>query len=105
MPNLSKYGGNVEMELTAINTQQLNQKLRENGLRGWSFEYDSSTGRYCLSIFDAHNPDDELVFFLHSFEPHNISHAIRYKRDGTENPVDKKHYFYIQADEIISKFI
>jgi hypothetical protein len=88
-----------------LNTRILNQQLRENGYRGWSFEYDSVSKRYCLSIFDSHNPEDELVFFLHAFEPNIISHAIRFKRDGSENPVDKKHYFYLKAEEIVSKFI
>ncbi|MCK2000112.1 hypothetical protein MZM54_01770 [[Brevibacterium] frigoritolerans] len=93
------------MEITTLNTRQLNGKLKEKGYRGWSFEYDSSASRYCLSIFDAHNPEDELVFFLHAFEPTIISHAIRFKKEGTQNPVERKHYFYVIAEEIVSTLI
>lgn len=93
------------MQITALNTKKLNEKLKEEGYKGWSFEYDSTAKRYCLSIFDAHNPEDELVFFLHAFEPNIISHALRFKKDGVENPVDRKHYFHLKAEEIIAKLI
>ncbi len=93
------------MNFTTLNINKLNNELREKGYKGWSFEYDSSAQRYCLSIFDMHNPEDELVFFLHAFEPNVISHAIRYKRNGIENPIDKKHSYYLKAEQIVSDFI
>jgi len=93
------------MQMTALNTKKLNEKLKLEGYRGWSFEYVSSSSRYCLSIFDDHNPEDELVFFLHAFDPTNISHAIRVKKNNSENPVDKKHHFYTEAEKIVEKFV
>lgn len=93
------------MQITTLNTRDMNEKLKASGYRGWSFEYDSTAKRYCLSIFDSHNPEDELVFFLHAFEPNIISHAIRFKKDNTQNSVDKKHFFYLKAEEIVANFI
>ncbi|MGF7535711.1 hypothetical protein AAGG74_18820 [Bacillus mexicanus] len=92
------------MQITPLNTIELNTSLKEKGYKGWSFEYDSSLNRYCLSIFDNHNPEDELVFFLHAFDL-NISHAIRYKKNGIENAIDRRHPFYLKAEEIISSFL
>lgn len=93
------------MNITVLNTKLLNQQLKDANYKGWSFEYDSKASRYCLSIFDNHNPEDELIFFLHVFDPTSISHAVRYKKDGTENPIDKKHNYYLEAEKLISRFI
>lgn len=95
----------LKMQMTALNTKKINEALKQKGYRGWSFEYESSSKRYCLSIFDDHNPEDELVFFLHVFDPTNISHAVRVKKNGSENPVDKKHQFYVDAEKIVQKFV
>lgn len=93
------------MSVTLLDIADLNNTLRELDYRGWSFEYDKASERYCLSIFDPHNPEDEIVFFLHAFEPHTISHAIRYKKGGTENQLERKHYLYKKAQTIIASVI
>lgn len=93
------------MENSSIALHKVNQSLKQSKFKRWALEYDDEQQRYCLSVFDNYNSEDEILVYLHSMELEHITHAIRYKGNGSQTTISKRHYLYKQAEEIITNFI
>jgi hypothetical protein len=89
----------LNTEFLIRNIDNINSSLEENDYSSWSFLFDKDKNHFYLSIFDEHNPQEELIFFI-PVTFFDITHGIRYKRKDS-NPIKPEHPKYLEAIEVL----
>ena len=84
------------------NIRRINFLLEENNMSSWHFDYDEERNTFFLSIFDEHNPQEELAFLI-PIEELTIRMGYRYKR-FKRNVIKDEHPKYEEAN-LVLKFI
>ena len=85
------------------NIRRINFLLEENNLSSWHFDFDEERCTFFLSIFDEHNPQEELVFLIPT-EELSIRMGYRYKR-SKRNVIKDDHPKYEEAKLVLTFII
>lgn len=81
------------------NMNDLNELLEENNFSSWFFGFDKEDEVFFLSIFDEHNPQEELVFTVDESD-FSITEGHRYKKIK-RSIIKEEHIKYKQAVEVL----
>lgn len=89
----------LNTEFLIRNIDNINSSLEKKDYSSWYFQFDKEKNHFYLSIFDEHNPQEELIFFI-PITYFDITHGIRYKRKNS-NPIKQEHPKFIEAIEVL----